>query len=85
MTIFIILLMLFFNAIFAAYEMALASISRSRMLVLLNQKKKGASEASYMKENMSFSVMLSEDVSDAEISNLRKKLDGMAFVKRVDF
>lgn len=37
--------------------------------------------SSYMKENMSFSVMLSEDVSDAEISSLRKKLDGMSFVK----
>ena len=37
--------------------------------------------SSYMKENMSFSVMLSEDVSDAEISNLRKNLDGMPFVK----
>jgi cell division transport system permease protein len=37
--------------------------------------------SSYMKENMSFSVMLSEDVSDADISNLRKKLDGMSFVK----
>lgn len=37
--------------------------------------------SSYMKENMSFSVMLSEDVSDAEINSLRKKLDGMSFVK----
>ena len=37
--------------------------------------------SSYMKENMSFSVMLSEDVSDAEISNFRKNLDGMPFVK----
>lgn len=37
--------------------------------------------SSYMKENMSFSVMLSEDVSDTEINNLRKNLDGMPFVK----
>lgn len=37
--------------------------------------------SSYMKENMSFNVMLDENVSDAEISSLRKKLDGMSFVK----
>ena len=37
--------------------------------------------SSYMKENMSFSVMLSEDVSDADINSLRRKLDGMSFVK----
>ncbi len=41
----------------------------------------GKGISSYMKENMSFSVMLSENVSDAEISSLRKSLDGMPFVK----
>lgn len=41
----------------------------------------GQGISSYMKENMSFSVMLSEDVSDAQITTLRKKLDGMSFVK----
>ena len=41
----------------------------------------GKGISSYMKENMSFSVMLSEDVSDAQISTLRKNLDGMPFVK----
>lgn len=56
MTIFIIILMLIFNAIFAAYEMALASIPRSRISVFLNQKKKGAVEASYMKDNMEASL-----------------------------
>ena len=37
--------------------------------------------STYMKENMSFSVMLSEDVSDSEITTLRNQLDGMKFVK----
>lgn len=41
----------------------------------------GKGISSYVKENMSFSVMLSEDVSDSEISNLRKRLDSMPFVK----
>ena len=41
----------------------------------------GQGISSYMKENMSFSVMLSEDVSDNEITTLRKQLDGMEFVK----
>ena len=56
MTFFIIFLMLLFNAVFAAYEMALASIPRSRISVFLNQKKKGAMEASYMKDNMEASL-----------------------------
>lgn len=41
----------------------------------------GQGISSYMKENMSFSVMLSENVSDAQITTLRKQLDGMPFVK----
>lgn len=41
----------------------------------------GKGISSYVKENMSFSVMLTEDVSDAEINNLRKRLDAMPFVK----
>ena len=41
----------------------------------------GQGISSYVKENMSFSVMLSEDVSEVQISNLRKQLDGMHFVK----
>ena len=41
----------------------------------------GRGISSYMKENMSFSVMLSENVSDAQITNLRKRLDAMPFVK----
>ena len=41
----------------------------------------GKGISSYVKENMSFSVMLTEDVTDSEISNLRKRLDSMPFVK----
>ncbi|NLZ95199.1 MAG: cell division protein FtsX [Bacteroidales bacterium] len=41
----------------------------------------GQGISSYMKENMGFSVMLSENVSDAQITTLRKQLDGMPFVK----
>jgi len=54
--IFIILLMLFVNAVFAAYEMALASISRARLSTLCQQKKKGAVEAVYMKDRMEASL-----------------------------
>jgi len=52
----IIILMLFVNAVFAAYEMALASISRARLSSLSQQKKKGAAEASYMKDRMEASL-----------------------------
>ncbi|MBI5213425.1 MAG: DUF21 domain-containing protein [Nitrospirae bacterium] len=52
----IIGLMLFVNAVFAAYEMALASISRARLLTLCQQKKHGAEEAAYMKDRMEASL-----------------------------
>lgn len=52
----IILLMLFVNAVFAAYEMALASISRARLSTLCQQKKRGAEEAAYMKDRMEASL-----------------------------
>jgi len=48
--------MLFVNAIFAAYEMALASISRARLSTLCQQKKKGAEDAAYMKDRMEASL-----------------------------
>ena len=41
----------------------------------------GKGITSYVKENMSFSVMLNEDVTDLEITDLRKRLDAMPFVK----
>lgn len=52
----VIILMLLLNAVFAAYEMALASISRSRVSVLVNEKKKGAQEAAFMKDRMGASL-----------------------------
>ncbi len=52
----LILLMLAFNGIFAAYEMALASISSARLHVLAGRKIKGAEEALFMKSNMEASL-----------------------------
>ena len=52
----VIAIMLIFNAIFAAYEMGLASISRARIAILFNEKKKGAAEAVFMKDKMEASL-----------------------------
>jgi putative hemolysin len=52
----IIGLMLIANAIFAAYEMAIASISRARLMVLANSKDKRARDALFMKERMEASL-----------------------------
>ncbi len=54
----IIGIMLFFNAVFAAYEMGLASISAARLQVLLGEKKKGATEAIFMKNRMEASLAI---------------------------
>ncbi len=52
----VIAFMIFVNAVFAAYEMSLASISRARLSTLLQQKKRGAEEAVYMKDRMEASL-----------------------------
>jgi putative hemolysin len=52
----VIAIMLVFNAIFAAYEMGLASISRARLAILFNERKKGAAEAAFMKDKMEASL-----------------------------
>ncbi len=52
----VIVFMLFFNALFAAYEMGLASISRARLAALQNEKKRGAAEGLFMKERMEASL-----------------------------
>lgn len=52
----VVILMLTLNAIFAAYEMGLASISRSRISILVNERKKGAAEAAFMKDRMEASL-----------------------------
>ncbi len=51
-----ILLMLGINAIFAAYEMSLASISRAKLVALVHLKIKGAAEALHMKDRMEASL-----------------------------
>jgi putative hemolysin len=49
-------MMLLFNAIFAAYEMALASVSRSRLSLLLYEKRRGAEAAVFMKDRLEASL-----------------------------
>lgn len=56
MTIFIILLMLGFNALLAAYEMALASVSRTKLSILAQEKRLGADAALFMKDHMEGSL-----------------------------
>jgi len=52
----IILLMLTVNALFAAYEMALASVSRARLEVLLKANRRGARSAVRMKDRLEASL-----------------------------
>lgn len=56
MTILIILLMLVLNALLAAYEMALASVSRTKLSILAQEKRSGAEQALYMKDHMEGSL-----------------------------
>ena len=56
MTILIIILMLLLNAVLAAYEMALASISRTKLSILAQEKRPGAEQAPYMKDHMEGSL-----------------------------
>lgn len=53
---FVIVLMLGLNAVFAGFEMALASISHARLLVLVNQRRAGASSALVLKERLGASL-----------------------------
>lgn len=54
----VILSMLFINAVCAAYEIALASISRSKIETLNKRKTFGAAAALYMKDHMEGSLAL---------------------------
>lgn len=56
MTILIILLMLSLNALFAAYEMGLASLSRTKLSILVQSKHRGAEAALFMKDHMEGSL-----------------------------
>jgi putative hemolysin len=53
---FVILVMIGFNSLFAAYEIALASISIARLQVLAKENHHGAKAALYMKENFEASL-----------------------------
>jgi putative hemolysin len=48
--------MIAFNSVFAAYEIALASVSPARLKVLSAENRRGASSAAYMKENVEASL-----------------------------
>lgn len=52
----VILVMLAVNAVFASYEMALASISRARIEVMLHAGRRGARCAGFMKDRMEGSL-----------------------------
>ena len=56
MTILVIILMIALNAIFAAYEMALASISRTQLYLLAQEKRSGAESALFMKDHLEGSL-----------------------------
>lgn len=56
MTICIIILMLALNALLAAYEMALASISRTKIAVLFQENHSGAQAALFMKDHLEGSL-----------------------------
>jgi putative hemolysin len=55
-SVFIISVMLTLNGIFAAYEMALASISKARVQGLLAKKMKGSDDVAFMKNHMEASL-----------------------------
>src|SRR5262245_12232613 len=50
------LLMIAFNSVFAAYELALAAVSPARLLALVDENRPGAPAALYMKENVEASL-----------------------------
>ncbi len=52
----IIFVMIILNAVFSAYEMALASISRTKLTYLVHHKIGGAAEALFMKDRMEASL-----------------------------
>jgi putative hemolysin len=52
----IIAMMLLLNGVLAAYEMALASISRARLHVLESRRIKGAAESAFMKDHIEGSL-----------------------------
>ncbi len=55
----VIIIMLALNGVFVAFEMALASVSKARLMVLAGRRIKGADESVFMKDNIeaSFAVV----------------------------
>jgi putative hemolysin len=56
----VICVMLILNAVFVAFEMALASVSKARLVVLAGRKVKGADAALFMKENIEASFAIAQ-------------------------
>ena len=52
----VMLLMIGFNGVFAAYEISLAAVSLAQLRVLAGEKRRGAEAAAYMKENVEASL-----------------------------
>ena len=52
----VVLAMILFNSVFAAYEIALASVALARLEVLVREKRPGAKAAFEMKERMEASL-----------------------------
>lgn len=52
----VVILMVFVNAVFAAYEIALASVTVSRLQVLASRQRRGATAALQMKEDIERSL-----------------------------
>ncbi len=52
----VVLAMILFNSVFAAYEIALASVSLARLEILVREKRPGAKAAYQMKERMEASL-----------------------------
>jgi len=52
--------MLALNALFAAYEMALASVSRTKLSILVQEKQSGAEHALYMKDHLEGSLAVAQ-------------------------
>jgi len=78
----VIIAMLALNAVFAAYEMGLASISRARLAVLLSEKKRGAADAAFMKDRMEASLAVVQ-VGITVVGSVAAATGGAGFTQRL--
>ena len=58
--------MLLINALLAAYEMALASISRTKISVLFQENQAGAQAALFMKDHLEGSLAVGQNVPSGD-------------------